>query len=152
MRLSRKGARFIAEFEGLRNAPYNDPAGHCTIGAGHLIHRGHCTVADRRAWGTISERRALRLLRKDAALAAGAVRDLVTVRLHQREFDALVSFAYNVGAGNFARSTLLRRLNAGERSAVPGELRKWVKAGGRELPGLIRRREAEGRLFMRGWR
>ena len=66
------------------------------------------------------------------------------------QFDALVSFVFNVGAGAFGGSTLLRRLNQGEYKAVPAELMRWVNSGGRPLPGLVRRRQAEGVLFSRG--
>lgn len=145
--LSDQGAAFIARFEGIRLAPYNDPAGHATIGIGHLIHLGPVTDADRRAWYGFTRERALELLRRDADHFEQAIRELVTVRLDQQEFDALVSFAFNVGTGAFAGSTLLRRLNAGERGAVPTELNRWTKAGGVELPGLVARRHAEGRLF-----
>ena len=72
------------------------------------------------------------------------------VPLAQHQFDALVSFVFNVGGGAFRESTLLRELNAGDYDAVPRELNRWVKAGGRTLPGLVRRRGAEGVLFSRG--
>lgn len=71
----------------------------------------------------------------------------VTVPLQQHQVDALVSFVFNVGGGAFAESTLLRELNAGHYDAVPRELPRWVKADGKTLAGLVRRRQAEGTLF-----
>ena len=70
--------------------------------------------------------------------------------LTQYQFDALVSFVFNVGVGAFGGSTLLRRLNQGDYNAVPAELMRWVNSGGTPLPGLVRRRRAEGVLFSRG--
>ena len=150
-RLSDRGIEFIGRFEGFRGALYNDPAGHCTIGYGHLVHRGRCNgsePAELRAG--ITRERAAQLLRSDAAVAVAAVRDSVAVALTQAQFDALVSFTFNVGAGAFRRSTLLARLNAGRHEAVPAQLRRWVTASGRTLPGLVARREAESRLFTTG--
>lgn len=149
-RLSKHGAAFIAEFEGFRGEPYNDPAGHATIGYGHLLHHGEVTAGDRRKWiGGITRKEALQLLREDAQVAERAVLDLVDVALNQNQFDALVSFTYNLGAGALAESTLLRKLNRRKYRAVPRQLLRWVNAGGEKLPGLVRRRRAEGQLFNR---
>lgn len=150
MQLSNKGAAFIGAFEGFVDHPYNDPVGHCTVGYGHLIHEGNCTAHDRATWGTISRDRGLRLLQDDATRFEDGVRHLVKVPLNQHEFDALVSFSFNLGLGALRESTLLRKLNAGERASVPAEMARWDKAGGRTLPGLTRRRRAEGRLFAHG--
>ena len=84
------------------------------------------------------------------AKAAKAVDERVKVPLAQHQFDALVSFVFNLGAGAFAESTLLRELNAGRYDAVPLQLDRWVKAGGKTLEGLVRRRKAEGVLFSQG--
>jgi lysozyme len=151
MDVSDAGLAFIQGFEGFRANLYNDPAGHCTIGIGHLVHQGNCNgsePADFRAG--ITEERARELLRADAAQAVQAIRTGVTVDLNQAQFDALVSFAFNIGNGAFRDSTLRRRLNDGEYDAVPSELARWVRGGGQVLPGLVRRREAEGRLFSQG--
>jgi lysozyme len=86
-------------------------------------------------------------LRQDAQRFEAAVNEGVRVGLSQAQFDALVSFAYNVGANAFLGSTLLRRLNAGEYRAVPAEMKRWTNGG---LPGLVRRRNAEGDLFSLG--
>lgn len=146
--LSPAGAAFIGRFEGFRGRLYDDPAGHCTIGFGHLVHYGPCDGHERVSYREgLSRLQATQLLREDAATRSAAVRQLVTVPLAQHEHDALVSFVFNVGAGAFRGSTLLRRLNAGDRAAVPGQLMRWTRAGSQTLPGLVTRRRAEGRLF-----
>jgi len=149
--LSTQGAEFIARHEGCRLELYNDPVGHCTIGVGHLVHHGACNGSEGAEFtGGITRERAFELLRTDAASAARAVLGAVTVPLSQTELDALVSFVFNVGSGAFQTSTLLKKLNAGDRGAVPSELSRWTKASGRDLPGLVTRRAAEGRLFAEG--
>jgi lysozyme len=150
-KLSRRGAGFIAQFEGFRSGLYDDPAGHSSIGYGHLVHLGPTNGREDEEFRRgISQERALELLRSDADDAALAVRRKVLVPLTRKQFDALVSFVFNVGETAFAESTLLRELNAGRYEAVPVELNRWVKAGGRTLPGLVRRRGAEGVLFTDG--
>ena len=145
------GLRFIGRFEGFRGTLYDDPAGNCTIGFGHLVHVGPTDGSEPpELCAGITRQQALELLRVDAHAAAEAVRAQVTVPLSQPQFDALVSFAYNVGPAAFAGSTLVRLLNAGGYRAVPVQLARWTMAGGRRLPGLVRRRSAEGRLFARG--
>ena len=149
--LSDAGVAFIAGFEGFRGELYNDAAGHCTIGYGHLVHHGAIDGSEPDEFKRgITEARARELLRDDAATAAAAVRRLVAVPLDQGQFDALASFTFNLGAGNLAESTLRKKLNKGRYDAVPSELARWNKAGGKVLAGLTRRREAEGRLFSHG--
>ncbi|MDP1818618.1 MAG: lysozyme [Acidimicrobiales bacterium] len=143
--LSSAGLAFIARFEGFRENLYNDPLGHCTIGYGHLVHRGRCNGTEPAEFRNgISEVQARKLLKQDAARFEESVSQAVTVPLLQHQFDALVSFTYNVGAGGLGRSTLLKRLNRNERDAVPSELMKWTNGG---LQGLVRRRKAEGRIW-----
>ncbi|HEX2053990.1 MAG TPA: glycoside hydrolase family protein, partial [Actinomycetota bacterium] len=150
-RLSARGAEFIARFEGCRLNLYDDPAGHCTIGVGHLVHRGRTDGSEPAEFRNgITRERALEMLQQDAESAAKAVEASVKVPLSQSELDALISFVFNIGAGAFRSSTLLTKLNAGDRSAVPAELTRWTKAGGKVLPGLVARREAEGQLFSTG--
>lgn len=149
-RLSSRGAAFIGRFEGFRPLPYNDPAGHATIGYGHLIHLGRVTEDDRRKWKRMSQAQGLALLRKDSQRFADAVRRLVKPKLKQHEFDALVSFAFNVGVHAFEKSTLLKLLNRGDRRGAAAQLIRWDKAGGKRLPGLTRRRRAERLLFLTG--
>lgn len=151
MRLSGKGARFIGAFEGFSSTLYNDPAGHCTIGYGHLVHLGNCNGSEPANFKKgITRNQGARLLRDDARSAEETIEDAVEVPLSQTEFDALVSFCFNVGGGNFRSSTLLKKLNDHDVRAVPSELNRWVFAGGEKFEGLIRRRRAEGRLFSTG--
>jgi lysozyme len=149
--LSSQGAAFIARFEGFRGQLYEDAAGHCTIGYGHLVHLGHCNGSEPAEFKKgVSQQRALAILQQDAATAAAAVNRDVGVALTQPQFDALVSFVFNVGGGNFQASTLLKELNAGHVAAVPGQLARWNSAGGQVLQGLVNRRRAEGELFSHG--
>lgn len=147
MQVSQRGLDLIAKFEGVVLHAYNDPVGHCTVGVGHLIHRGNCTQEDYTRWRNMTRAQAMRLLKLDLASREAAVDRLVTVPLNQNEFDALVSFVFNLGVGAFEKSTLLRLLNQGKRKAAAEEFGRWVFAGGQKLPGLVTRRAAERRLF-----
>jgi lysozyme len=150
-RLSQRGAGFIARFEGCVLRMYNDPTHNATIGVGHLIHMGPISGHEPPEFRHgITRKRALELLMSDAGKAAGSVRRLIKVPLNQHQLDALVSFTFNCGEGSLAASTLRKRLNRGEYKAVPQELQKWVLSGGKRLPGLVRRRKAEGALFSQG--
>jgi len=142
-KLSKKGAEFIARFEGFIAKPYQDAVGVWTIGFGHTSGVGPHSKRITKAQG-------LALLQADAAVAARAVRDLVDVRLNQKQFDALVSFTFNLGGGALAESTLLKKLNKGDYRGAQAEFGKWVHAGGQVLPGLVTRRAAEARLFAGG--
>lgn len=149
--LSDKGAEFIAKYEGFSSKLYDDPAGHCTIGYGHLVHLGKTNGSEPPEFKKgITRKRGLELLKKDAAAAAAAINEAVKVPLNQKQFDALVSFVFNLGSGNFRSSTLLKKLNAKDFNAVPIELDKWVNAGGVKLTGLVTRRKSEGVLFTSG--
>lgn len=146
MRLSDHALAEISKFEGLRLEAYPDPGsrdGHpWTIGYGHTgpeVKRGL----------RITKEQALDYLRYDIQWAEKAVNDNVKVKLNQNQFDALVSFTFNVGAGAFRRSTLLRKLNAGGYDDVPGELMKWVKNDGKVMKGLVKRRTIEAAHFQR---
>jgi lysozyme len=146
--ISRAGVHFIGRWEGFRGRLYNDPLGHCTIGFGHLVHPGNCDGSEPpRFKRGITRRRGLKLLRKDIADYQAAVNACVEVPLNQHQFDALVSFAYNVGTNAFATSTLVRKLNRRQYQSVLGELMRWTNGG---LPGLVTRRRAEGELFRDG--
>ena len=149
MQLSDNGLRFIAGFEGFVNRPYNDPAGHCTVGFGHLIHFGECDGRSSEApyRPTISQTEGLHFLRRDVVRFEECINHRVLRTLNQNRFDALVSFAFNVGCTAFENSTLLRKLNNGEYHRVCDELMRWIHGGGMILPGLVRRREAECELF-----
>ncbi len=131
----------LKRFEGLRNEAYYDPAGVLTIGYGH-------TGPDVKPGDVISKYWAEHLLKADLYDVEKAVDDL-KVAITQPQFDALVSFAFNLGIGRLMRSTLLKTIKeGGSRSAIRREFKKWVYAGGQKLKGLEQRREWEaGRFF-----
>ena len=147
--LSRKGAKFIANFEGFFASPYNDPVGHCTIGYGSLLHLGNCTTQDINQWGSINKTTALQMLRTEASKDSLAVKQLVKVRITQAQHDMLVSFAYNCGINAFSSSTLLKELNKGHYRRAANQLLRWNKADGQTFNGLSRRRQAERKQFLR---
>lgn len=144
MRTSLEGIRFIGRWEGFSPTVYKDVAGFPTIGYGHLLKPGDNLPP------VLTERDAVDLLRKDVEIAEEAVNDHVTVVLDPHEFDALVSFTYNLGGAALRRSTLLRLLNSGNKRDAAGEFEKWVNAGGKRVQGLANRREAERLLFTEG--
>jgi lysozyme len=141
--MSRDGLDLIKHFEGLYLRAYKCPAGVWTIGYGHtgLKHQDGTVKAGR----VITEDEADRLLDHDMRVFVDRVNRLVTVELSQNEFDALVSFDFNTGG--LAKSTLLRRLNAGAYDEVPAQLMRWTRASGKVLAGLVRRRASEVRLW-----
>jgi hypothetical protein len=143
MRVSQKGIDLIKKFEGIRLKSYNCPAGVLTIGYGH-------TGSDVYPNQQITEEEAERLLRRDTESAQQAISSFVSVKLNQNEYDALVSFVFNIGPTAFVNSTLLKLLNHGaDRKIVAGEFGRWVKAGGDQpVQGLVRRRDAEKALFL----
>lgn len=143
MRVSQKGIDLIKKFEGLRLIAYVCPAGVLTIGYGH-------TGSDVKPGMKITEEEAERLLWKDTESAQQTVSSFVTAKINQNEYDALVSFTFNIGPTAFVNSTLLRLLNKGaDRKVVAAEFGRWVKAGSdTPVPGLVRRREEEKKLFL----
>jgi lysozyme len=142
-RITKDGLDLICRFEGFSPIIYKCPAGYPTIGYGHLI-----TQANKEQFlDGIDELEALDVLRVDVAHAERAVSRLITAPLTQHQFDALVSFTFNLGAGALQRSTLRRKINRGEYEEIPAEFSKWVWAGERKLKGLLRRRNAESLLF-----
>lgn len=148
--ISQSGIDLIKRFEGFRANLYNDVAGHCTIGYGTLVHQGNCNGSESAEFRSgITETRATDLLMARINSAASTVNERVNVVLNQNQFDALVSFVYNIGVGAFGRSTLLRRLNEGSYADVPSELRRWVKVNGVTTQGLVNRRNAEIEVFNR---
>lgn len=144
MRTGTRGIAVIKEYEGVRLQAYKCPAGVWTIGVGHTSAAGDPQV---QPGMTITEAEAMQILRQDLVRFEDAITRRVKVELKQHQFDALVSFVFNVGERAFAESTLLRKLNAGRYGDVPAELMKWTRGGGRELPGLVRRRRAEAALW-----
>lgn len=154
MKIDNVGLNFIKEVEGIRNNVYLDSAGLPTIGVGHLLTRDELSsgkilingIAYRYKDG-LSDHAIDQLLLKDLYIAQITVDRMVKVQLTQNQFNALVSFCFNVGRGAFINSTLLKRLNAGKHEAVPFELRRWKYAGGRVIQGLINRREKEIKMW-----
>jgi lysozyme len=142
MQTSDIGLALIQRFEGFSPTPYLCPAGIRTIGYGHVIQPW-----EKAALRVVDEDAASLLLRADVADAERAVHRFIAASLSQSQFDALVSFTFNLGAGALQRSTLRRVINRGEHDAVPRELMRWVWAGGRKLTGLARRRAAEAALY-----
>jgi len=141
-RIGKNGMDLIKRFEGLSLEPYRCSAGVLTIGYGST--GPHVKLGQ-----TITRAQAEMLLKLDLLRFEAAIARLVTVPLNQNQADALVSFAFNVGIGALEKSTLLKKLNDGDYNAVPSQLQRWNKAGGKVLPGLVRRRLAEGELFAR---
>lgn len=143
MRISETGLALIARFEGFVPHVYKDAAGLATIGYGHLLLAGE---AARYAQG-IDQAEARVLLQQDVRMAEHAVLRLIVAPFTQGQFDALVSFTFNLGAGTLQRSTLRRVINRGCYDEAPAQFLRYVWAGGRQLPGLLRRRRAEVALF-----
>ncbi len=139
MKTSGKVIELIKEHESFSSRAYLCPAGKWTIGYGHT---GGVKSGD-----VISKWQAEELLRKDVLTAERAV-NRQRLPLNQNQFDALVSFTFNVGVGNFQKSTLLRkaRVNVNDPS-IAVEFKKWVYGGGKVLPGLVKRRQAEAGLY-----
>lgn len=144
MKVTEEGLALIRQFEGFRSAAYRDAVGVWTIGYGHTSMAGLPEVTPGLR---ISREQGAEILARDVAVFADGVAAAVQTKVNDAQFSALVSFAYNVGLGNFRKSSVLRAVNAGDFAAVPRRLNLWVKAGGRTLPGLVKRRAAEGVLF-----
>lgn len=140
MKTSDRGIAFIKRWEGVRLRAYQCSAGVWTIGVGHTAAMGEPKPVDGMK---ITESEADAILRRDLAAIEKDVASCLNVVVSQRQFDVLVSFVFNVGIGAFRKSTLLKKLNAGEYEAVPSELMKWTRAGGKVVQGLVNRRKAE---------
>lgn len=125
---------------------YLDPVGLPTVGVGHLVRPEEKELYP--VGKTITRQESQALLTADLARFEEAVNDLVSVSLNQNEFDALASFAFNVGIANFKKSSVLRHLNNGFRLKAADSFRLWKKADGKVLPGLVTRRQAERKLFL----
>lgn len=140
MKTSDKGLSLIKGFEGFRGRAYKCPAGVWTIGYGH-------TGLEVKSGSVITEWQGGELLKKDIARFERAIDNLVKVPLNQNQFDALVSFVFNVGEVAFSKSTLLKLLNAKDYTGAAAQFPRWNKGGGKVLPGLVKRRAAERKLF-----
>ncbi|MGF6476608.1 lysozyme [Pantoea dispersa] len=140
MQTSNNGINLIKRFEGLRLEAYRDSVGIPTIGYGHThgVKMGD----------VITGAQADAFLREDLQVAELTINTNVKVKLTQGQFDALASFVFNLGSGNFVKSTLLKKLNTGDYAGAADEFGKWVNAGGKKLPGLVKRRAAEREVFL----
>ncbi|WP_336286576.1 lysozyme [Cronobacter dublinensis] len=145
MQTSEKGLALIKEFESCQLKAYRCPAGVWTIGYGWTQPVDGKPV---RAGMEIDMLTAERLLKTGLIGYENDVMKLVRVKLSQAQFDALVSFTYNVGSRNFSTSTLLKKLNAGDYAGAADEFLRWNKSRGKVLNGLVRRRAAERELFL----
>jgi len=142
MTLSDSGKQFIKSKERLRLEAYRDAVGVWTIGWGHIVgvkEGDVCTIEQAEAW-----------FAQDAAPCEACINSLVTVELTQAQFDALCSFAFNLGCMALRNSTLLRLLNAGDFAGAAEQFGRWNHAGGEVLAGLTERREQEMAMFNDG--
>jgi lysozyme len=169
MRISKAGVDLMHRFEGCRNKPYLCPAHIWTIGYGHVLYQEQIRLPVARVDGKppapmIRKEMPLRdehrriwskdeiesLFAKDVAnFERGVLRLAPALADRQGAFDACVSFAYNAGLGNFQRSQIRMRINRGDWEGAAEQFMTWVKGGGKVLPGLVKRREAERALFLR---
>ena len=172
MKLSEQGLEFIALVEGAHkdddglHRMYKDVAGLPTIGYGHLLTKDE--LSSGKLWFVscaggiqmakwhhgLSEFDALDLLDNDADIAEQSVNDILQqehMEIEQHEFDALVSFTFNVGHTAFQASTLTKRLRARDFEDVPNQMRRWVYAGGKKVKGLANRRDDEIKLWLGEW-
>ena len=139
MQTSQTGIDLIKRWEGFRSKAYICPGNVWTIGYGHTagVKRGD----------TVTRLTAEQMLKQDVKVNEAAVSRWVKGPLNQNQFDALVSFTFNLGEDNLRKSTLLKLLNQGKYESVPSELMRWIYADKKRSPGLISRRQAEGKLF-----
>jgi len=166
MKLSEAGANLMHQYEGYRNKPYLCPAHIWTIGYGHVLYQDQIKLPvvrkegytglirkeyplrqeDSRVW---TKEEIEKLFADDvASFERGVLRLAPAVLGRQGAFDACVSFAFNAGLGNFQRSTIRMKANRGEWEAAAEAFMQWTKGGGKELPGLVKRRKAEKALFL----
>ena len=142
MKISENGKNLIKNFEGLKLNSYKCSSGVLTIGYGH-------TGSDVKENMIISKEEAEKLFDSDIVIHSNNVSKLVRVKLTQNQFDALVSFEYNIGYGNFSKSTLLKKLNLQDYKGASNEFDKWVYSKKKKLNGLVKRRNKEKELFLR---
>ena len=139
MKISDEGLSLIKHFEGCELKAYRCAANVLTIGYGST--KGVTEDME------ITQEGAEELLQEEMHEYEGYINDMVKVPLEQHQFDSMVSWVFNLGSGNLSSSTLLKKLNNSEYDEVPAQIKRWNKAGGKVLDGLIRRREAETLLF-----
>tara|TARA_R100001509_G_scaffold83859_1_gene47518 strand:- start:355 stop:798 length:444 start_codon:yes stop_codon:yes gene_type:complete len=139
MNISEEGLSLIKKFEGCELKAYRCAANVLTIGYGTT--KGVTEDME------ITKEEAESILKEEMHEYEGYINDMVKVPLEQNQFDAMVSWVFNLGSTNLSSSTLLKKLNNSEYDEVPSQIKRWNKAGGKVLDGLIRRREAEALLF-----
>tara|TARA_R110000824_G_scaffold84808_1_gene211249 strand:+ start:90 stop:533 length:444 start_codon:yes stop_codon:yes gene_type:complete len=139
MNISQEGISLIKKFEGCELEAYQCAAGVWTIGYG--------STKDVKEGDTLTQKEADNLLLHEMQEYEGYIKELVKVPLKQNQFDALVSWVFNLGPANLKASTMLKFLNAGDYHLIPSQIKRWNKANGKVLEGLIRRREAEALMF-----
>lgn len=144
MKFSARGFDLIKSYEGFSSNLYHCPAGLLTIGYGHVVKDAAAFITG------INEWQANQLLQKDVEIAERALQRLVTVLLTQGQYDALVSFTFNLGAARLQMSTLRQVVNRGDHLEAPKQLMRWVFAAGKKLPGLVRRRAEEAHIYQWG--
>jgi lysozyme len=140
--ITKNGFNIIKKYESFYALPYFCPAGFLTIGYGHVIKKNEIFNQ------AISMDEALYLLKKDVRIAENAVKHQISYPINDNQFDALVSFTFNLGSGQLQRSTLRMKVNRGDTIGASKEFLKYVFSGGRKLKGLILRRQEESRLFV----
>jgi lysozyme len=154
MQMSPHGLELLEQWEGFKLTVYKDSAGLPTIGVGHLLTKSELSSSKININGVsvsyengLTTQQVTDLLGQDVKPAATAVNGNVKVALNQNQFDALVSFTFNVGVGAFTGSTLLKVLNQGQYDQVPTQLLRWTRAGGQVVQGLVNRRNNEIKLW-----
>ena len=145
MKTSPQGIEQIKVFEGFRSMPYLDTANKLTVGYGHLMVPGDGVVEG----SPITMGQATSLLAKDLETAENCINS-ANLQLKQNEFDACVSFTYNLGVGSFQRSTLLKLLKMGQMEGAANEFPKWSMVAGEHSQSLLKRRVAEQDCFLHG--
>jgi len=141
-KINKAGLYLLKEFEGLVLYTYDDGVGVPTIGYGHT--KGVL-------WGMIiSESQAEKFLKEDLEYFEAKVTEMVTVRLTENQYSAIVSLCYNIGEGALGGSTLMRLLNDGDYQGAANQFGRWINGGGNVMEGLVRMREAERELFLTG--
>ena len=153
-KISRAGIELIKVLEGFRRYVYDDEGGYPTIGIGHLLTRTENMTGKLYINGEsvyyhqgLTDQQCVALLIQDLAVPVNTVNEAVMVPLNQNQFDALVSFVFNIGCGNFRKSTLLRVLNSGNYEKVPEQMRLWAYVKENVSKGLQKRREEEIKLW-----
>lgn len=141
MEISERGLSMIEGFEGFSPIPYDDVAGILSIGFGHKIRPDE-------EFTSINDEQGRDILQKDVKFAESAICQCVNIDINQNQYDALVSLVFNIGGGNFIKSTLLEKLNDNDIPGAADEFTKWIHAGGQVSKGLINRRKTEQALFL----